>query len=469
MLMTAVVVNAQKTVEAVYLKNGGLVKGEITEQVPNDHLKIKTKDGNIFVYKMDEVERIAKEVETTESANPSNMRHRGVDFNLDMGYNIPTQGGDGNPVAGLSLGKRFSESFYWGMGAGINIPTSGGDVSIPIFTETKMYFPLRSSKFTPLASLKAGYVINTADDIRMKVGKSWQTIKPSNYVLLQIMPGVSYPLSGSVDFSLSAGYQHYVAVGGDGENFGAIAIRAGFDFHKNVKKKAVIVPTRNRGVQLTVEADGISPWNFGEDGFGAIGGNLIIGYKINPNISVGLGGGYSWVNCSGSDFTEYVNEYNSADEIVDVTEYRSDTNGGRDDWSMGKIFLRGQYRLNDNKFSPIFALDLGMRMYSWSGRPRLYETWSSSYGSDDSDISKSSFFVAPAVGFSLRTTSNSYFEMKVGYEIAQAMEEKTFYSDNSYNHNYYGYKRNSVTFSPHGMGGVFLTLGWTHTFGARAK
>lgn len=47
--------------DVVYLKNGSVIRGVIVEQVPNVSLKLQTKDGNIFVYKMEEVERITKE------------------------------------------------------------------------------------------------------------------------------------------------------------------------------------------------------------------------------------------------------------------------------------------------------------------------------------------------------------------------------------------------------------------------
>jgi hypothetical protein len=50
-------------IDVVYLKNGGLVRGMIIEQMPNVQLKIQTRDGNVFVYKMDEIEKIAKELE----------------------------------------------------------------------------------------------------------------------------------------------------------------------------------------------------------------------------------------------------------------------------------------------------------------------------------------------------------------------------------------------------------------------
>ena len=49
-------------VDIVYLKNGSIIKGMIIEQTPNVSLKIQTRDGSIFVYKMEEVEKITKEL-----------------------------------------------------------------------------------------------------------------------------------------------------------------------------------------------------------------------------------------------------------------------------------------------------------------------------------------------------------------------------------------------------------------------
>jgi hypothetical protein len=47
--------------DIVYLKNGSTIKGFVLEQIPNETVKIQTTDGNIYVFKMSEVERIVKE------------------------------------------------------------------------------------------------------------------------------------------------------------------------------------------------------------------------------------------------------------------------------------------------------------------------------------------------------------------------------------------------------------------------
>ncbi len=54
----SVTMNGQNLQEVVYLKNGGVIRGLIIEQKPNESLKIQTVDGNVFVYKMDEVDKV---------------------------------------------------------------------------------------------------------------------------------------------------------------------------------------------------------------------------------------------------------------------------------------------------------------------------------------------------------------------------------------------------------------------------
>lgn len=47
--------------EVVYLKDGSSLRGTILEQIPNETLKIQTKDGSIFVCKFSDVLKITKE------------------------------------------------------------------------------------------------------------------------------------------------------------------------------------------------------------------------------------------------------------------------------------------------------------------------------------------------------------------------------------------------------------------------
>ena len=47
--------------DVVYLKNGSVIQGTVVEQIPNQSIKIQTADGNLFVYRIEEILKITKE------------------------------------------------------------------------------------------------------------------------------------------------------------------------------------------------------------------------------------------------------------------------------------------------------------------------------------------------------------------------------------------------------------------------
>ena len=51
----------------VYLKNGSIIHGVIIEQIPNVHIKIQS-GSNLFVYKIDVIEKITKELTQNKSS-----------------------------------------------------------------------------------------------------------------------------------------------------------------------------------------------------------------------------------------------------------------------------------------------------------------------------------------------------------------------------------------------------------------
>jgi len=68
-------IQAQYFEDVVYLKNGSILHGTIIEQTPNQSIKIKTNDGNLFLYNLTEVEKMTKEevvntMETKKSKEP---------------------------------------------------------------------------------------------------------------------------------------------------------------------------------------------------------------------------------------------------------------------------------------------------------------------------------------------------------------------------------------------------------------
>lgn len=67
--------------DVVYCKNGAVIRGTIIEQVPGVSVKIQTADGNVFVYQMEEVEKMTKETsmnQPTISTDGDDMCYKGM-------------------------------------------------------------------------------------------------------------------------------------------------------------------------------------------------------------------------------------------------------------------------------------------------------------------------------------------------------------------------------------------------------
>lgn len=345
--------------------------------------------------------------------------HKGLDFGINTGYEFLT--GDNNsgeiPVE-ISLGKRFNKNFYWGISSGAIIQTEEeGSVLIPITTDFKVLFPLSSSTLTPGVLLRAGYIINTKEDQEIKVGRKTQTVEMPNFIMIQAMPTVDIALSKSVDFILGIGYTHYVPTKDNFDSFGAVTLKTAFNFHKSTQPdNKPKEPTRDRGMEIS----GNLGMKYGFDYPMSLMGDFALMYKWNPNISFGVGGGY-----------ETLQLCDSKDDNVPLL-------------NVTKFFVRGEYRLNDNRISPFAAVDLGVNNYSIQEDGDLY---------DNTKVDKSAIFVSPAVGLSFRTTNNSYFKLKLGYNIAPKVKLKEYASEYS-----------DPNIDKWGVSSLFLNFGFTHTF-----
>lgn len=149
-------------IEQVHLKNGSVIKGVITEQVPNQFLKIQTADGSSFVYSYHEIEQITKEAgkiksvgqNQTPSKDSKTPRYEGG-VCATVAYIVTNYDGSGDRFGyGIATthGCLISPHLYIGGGAGINL---GSYTSIPIFADFRGYFIKGHLK--PYADLKLGY------------------------------------------------------------------------------------------------------------------------------------------------------------------------------------------------------------------------------------------------------------------------------------------------------------------------
>lgn len=178
--------SAQKNYEdVVYLKNGSVIHGMIVEQIPNESIKIKTKNNNVFVFKVDEILKITKEEEPdlgvkgsmkksdrSEAANNDNIKKSGysniVEFNLSKNLTEDTDDNpednstqdaldDMNRVFSIGVhdinGYQFNPYFFAGGGAGAQLHTKM--ILVPMFVELRINFIAK--KTSPFISLDGGY------------------------------------------------------------------------------------------------------------------------------------------------------------------------------------------------------------------------------------------------------------------------------------------------------------------------
>lgn len=196
--------------EVVYFKNGRIIRGTIIEQVPNKSIKIETADKNVFVFPLDEVEKITKET-TTENKQIKNksVRRKGY-IGLSIGPSFPV--GDfasygyaktGIHINLINFGYRFSENVglsatWFGAANPLDVPgyspwSYGGLMAGPLLSfplSEKLEWDFRpmigfSSAMLPDSKLgterAASFAFNFGTVLRINVGNKVAVLWSADY------------------------------------------------------------------------------------------------------------------------------------------------------------------------------------------------------------------------------------------------------------------------------------------------
>ena len=98
-------------VDVVYLHNGSIIRGQIVELVVNEHVKIETSGGSIFVYQMDEVLKIERETRDDsnlqQNSTDRSTSSRALTDDADYEINSSTGYSDNTFYLGIGLGTSF--------------------------------------------------------------------------------------------------------------------------------------------------------------------------------------------------------------------------------------------------------------------------------------------------------------------------------------------------------------------------
>ena len=173
LLLFCMAAYSQKGSDIVYLKNGSRIKGTIIEQVPNVSLKIQSGE-NVFVYAMDDVEKIVKEQLQKENSlsepvalktNYPNKGYRGFgEVNIGSGK-------DGADVqftyVGFltSQGYQMNSKLFVGGGTGFCFYDSDDDalILLPLFANIRL--DMVENGISPFLDMRLGYSVGDNEGV----------------------------------------------------------------------------------------------------------------------------------------------------------------------------------------------------------------------------------------------------------------------------------------------------------------
>ena len=228
-LITIVSFGQSNYQDVVYLKNGSIIRGVIVEQVPNKSIKIETADRNVFVYQMDEIEKLTKEPYIGKIGSFTNNTglqtgYKGI---VELGYQIGT-GDFGMDRLKLNIINAYQLNPYFslGFGTGLRFYFDEDAAVIPVFADFRANFI--DNKISPYLSLGIGYSFDATNGFE-GVG-----------FLLNPTVGVSFMVSDKSAINVGLGYEmqrteflfyNYGSVFySDSKNSGAISINVGISF-----------------------------------------------------------------------------------------------------------------------------------------------------------------------------------------------------------------------------------------------
>lgn len=159
--------------DVIYLRNGSIIRGVIVEQVPNKSIKIETADKSLFIYQIDEIERITKENLIKNSNEP---RQKKGFIGHSFGAAVPARDFTaGRTKAGVQLGL-INLGYLFSKNVGISAKLFGASNS----TGDTGMMSYGAFLIGPLLSIQPSEKVQT--DLRPMIGYSYTNF---NYYRMQ--------------------------------------------------------------------------------------------------------------------------------------------------------------------------------------------------------------------------------------------------------------------------------------------
>jgi hypothetical protein len=147
--------SAQRSKDALYLKNGSIIYGKLLEISQNNY-RIQTSDGSLFNFSSDEVDRLIKESPQFDGRKPD-----GIGLALEAGLLIGSQNSELEAPFSFNILVNYTAGTKNILGLGSGVEFLGSTFS-PFFLEYKRLFNER--KATPFVFFRGGALIHTGGD-----------------------------------------------------------------------------------------------------------------------------------------------------------------------------------------------------------------------------------------------------------------------------------------------------------------
>jgi hypothetical protein len=149
--------------DVVYLKNGSIIHGLIIEQIPNQSIKIQTRDGNVFFYKIEEIEKLTKEQIKSVDNNLDGNKIKQSGYTLIIELNLAEGLGSSrnDHSYGMEIVNGYLINPYFSIGIGVGVAKHKYSTFLPIYTDIRINFI--NKEVTPFFIGDFGYGIEVTD------------------------------------------------------------------------------------------------------------------------------------------------------------------------------------------------------------------------------------------------------------------------------------------------------------------